>query len=70
MRQLSFVRGGVELRMGDGGDYEYLWTVGWDMKATDLVVCLSLIGVTAEPAHDFNICVMSEDEKGRKKDTG
>ena len=40
------------------------------MKTTDLVVCLSLIGVTAEPAHDFNISVMSEGKKARKKDTG
>ena len=37
------------------------------MKTTDLVVRLSLIGVVAEPAHNFNICVMSEGEKGRKK---
>ena len=40
------------------------------MTTTDLVVLISLIGVTAEPTHDFNICVMSEGEKGGKKDTG
>ena len=39
------------------------------MMTTDLLVCISLIGVTTKPAHDFNICVMSEGEKGREKDT-
>ena len=37
------------------------------MKTTDLVVCLSLIGVIAEPAHDFNICMMSEGKNGGKE---
>ena len=40
------------------------------MKTADLVVCCSLLGVSAEPTHDFNICVMSEgSKKGIKKET-
>ena len=60
MRPLSFVFSAWHLKIGNGGDYEYHWVVGRGMKTADLVVGLSLIRITAEPAHDFNICVMSE----------
>jgi len=70
MRPLSFVWSVGHLKMGDGGDCGYYWIVRRGMKTTNLVVCLSLIGVIAEPAHNFNICVVSEGEKGKEKDTG
>ena len=71
MRELSFVWLVVgHLKMGDDGEYDHHWIVGIGMKATDLLVLLSLIGVMAEIAHDFNICVISEGDEGRKKGTG
>ena len=70
MRQLSFVWCVGHLKMGRQWWSWISLNSGKEMKTTDLVVCISLIGVAAEPTHNFNICVMSEGEKGRKKDTG
>ena len=70
MRPLSFVWSVGHLIKGWRRWWIWIWLNSKEMKTTDLVVCLSLIGVVAEPAHDFNICALSEGEKDGKRDTG
>lgn len=62
MRPFSLVWIILHLKIGTGGKHRI---VGREKTSTDLVVCFSVIGVVAEPTHDFDICV----KVVRKKET-
>jgi hypothetical protein len=61
MGQLSLVRSVYNLKWATEVIMNIIVGRETRMKTTDRVVCISLIGVIAEPAHYFNtICVMCD----------